>query len=408
MTMTDISQHDFMEPVNEEPVEIKESKESKEIKEPGDSGIKESGDSEIKESGDSEIKELKESKEIKEPGVIKEPEDSETKSHSKLSGIKKVLGYLKSRKKRAVLKRTFRLWQRRPHKVAPLSESTHVCSSCDTNFQGNYCPRCGQSASVGRFSFKKAVMHFLDVWGMGNRSMFRTLRDLVFRPGYMIRDYLGGKQSAYFPPFKMFFIFMALSLIIEHGLGLDVNQSSQHNARSVTEVLEQKKVPASENPSFNANDDAKQAASKTDTKTNEKKKYKDSKMYKYGKNFAEVLFLLWDRNPAIFSLLILLVFYWPIYFFFRHSPCVPDLRFSEFVVAMVYTSNSYSIFSMLGSLFDSLIINFFAVFMIIVTISQFSGYKKWRVFWFLTLSLTISVVVLVLLALAGIGTLYLT
>lgn len=401
--MTDVSQYDLMEPVNEEPA--KQELEVQPVVELDNHDEQPTGDAPVPElAGDEpeEIKELKESKEIK------EPEDSETKSHSKLSGIKKVLGYLKSRKKRAVLKRTFRLWQRRPHKVAPLSESTHVCSSCDTIFQGNYCPRCGQSASVGRFSFKKAVMHFLDVWGMGNRSMFRTLRDLVFRPGYMIRDYLGGKQSAYFPPFKMFFIFMALSLIIEHGLGLDVNQSSQHNARSVTEVLEQNKVPASENSTINANDDAKQAAPKTDTKTNEKKKYKDSKMYKYGKNFAEVLFLLWDRNPAIFSLLILLVFYWPLYLFFRHSPSVPDLRFSEFVVAMVYTSNSYSIFSMLGSLFDSRILDIFALFMILVVISQFTGYKKWRVFWFLTLSLTISVVVLVLLALAGIGTLYLT
>jgi hypothetical protein len=49
---------------------------------------------------------------------------------------------------------------------------------------------------VGRFSFKKAALLFLDVWGVGNRSMFRSIRDLMLRPGFVIRDYLSGMQSA--------------------------------------------------------------------------------------------------------------------------------------------------------------------------------------------------------------------
>ena len=109
----------------------------------------------------------------------------------------KALNYLKSKEKRAVWLRAFRIWQRRPYEVAPLSEESHECSSCKTVFTGNYCPRCGQPSEVGRFSFKKALLLFLDVWGIGNRSMFRSLRDLMFRPGYMIRDYLRGMQSAY-------------------------------------------------------------------------------------------------------------------------------------------------------------------------------------------------------------------
>lgn len=108
----------------------------------------------------------------------------------------KALNYLKSKEKRAVWLRAFRIWQRRPYEVAPLSEESHECSSCKTLFTGNYCPRCGQPSEVGRFSFKKALLLFLDVWGIGNRSMFRSLRDLMFRPDYMIRDYLRGMQSA--------------------------------------------------------------------------------------------------------------------------------------------------------------------------------------------------------------------
>ena len=116
--------------------------------------------------------------------------------------------------------RRFKEWEQQPHEVAPLSENEHECATCGTHFEGNYCPRCGQSAKIGRYSFKKALLLFLDVWGVGNRGMFRSLRDLILRPGYMIRDYLRGMQMAYFPPFKMFFLLFTLTILIQSGLNI--------------------------------------------------------------------------------------------------------------------------------------------------------------------------------------------
>jgi hypothetical protein len=89
-------------------------------------------------------------------------------------------------------------WQLRPYQVVEKSAEHHCCRTCGEEYQGNYCPRCGQSARIGRYSIKNALLLFLDVWGMGNRGMFRTLRDLILRPGYMIRDYISGMQMAYF------------------------------------------------------------------------------------------------------------------------------------------------------------------------------------------------------------------
>ena len=114
--------------------------------------------------------------------------------------MNKSLTYILNKEKRPIWLRAFRQWQHRPPQLAPLSDASHQCASCGEEFQGNYCPRCGQSCQVGRFSFKKALTLFLDVWGMGNRSMFRSLRDLMLRPGYLIRDYISGMQSAYFLP----------------------------------------------------------------------------------------------------------------------------------------------------------------------------------------------------------------
>ena len=319
---------------------------------------------------------------------IEDDESLVVENRNKQSKIKKILHYLTSKKKRTVLRRAFHVWQLKPHVVAPLSESTHECAACGTEFQGNYCPRCGQSASIGRFSFKKAALLFLDVWGMGNRSMFRSLRDLVLRPGYMIRDYLSGMQSAYFPPFKMFFILFTFSLIIEQGITFNTDTTAPEPTGNQTEMVKQKKEEAKKEISSNAN---------------KKLNIRESKMYYLGVRFANLMDAMLEKYPAIFSLVTILLFFWPMYIFLRHSPNILDLRFSEFIVAMIYTSNTFTIFLILGDLFNSDILKFFAAFMIFVAISQFSGYKKRRILGYLIISLIISVFVLLLVAGCGIG-----
>ena len=253
--------------------------------------------------------------------------------------IKRTWTYLSDSKKRPILLRTFRIWQRRPHQVRPITADIHQCCSCGTSYQGNYCPRCGQSASIGRFSFKNAFLLFLDVWGIGNRSMFRTIRDLILRPGHMIHDYLHGMQSAYFPPFKMFFLLTALSFVVEHGIHLTATPSAPSapvkfsaNTSDVNEIIIQKAAEAS-----------------------------------------DFLYRLSEANPAIFALTMLAFFSIPLYLLFRRSPRLADLRYAEFAVALVYTANAYTIFSIVGDITHESLIQFFAFVMFVITLKQFSG-----------------------------------
>ena len=306
----------------------------------------------------------------------------------------KAIEYISNKQKRAVWLRAFHIWQRRPHELAPLSEESRTCSSCGTVYQGNFCPRCGQSARVGRFSFKKAALLFLDVWGMGNRSMFRSIRDLMLRPGFMIRDYLSGMQSAYFPPFKMFFLLAAFSLIIEHGFnfGLDVNDVQDEAPKTEQTAMENTKI------------------ARHDLTVHPGDKEEDIKWKAVGNaslRFVKVMDALREKNPAIFSLLSLVLFSVPLFFFLRSSPTIPDLRYSEFIVALVYTSNMYSIYSIAGNLLDSSILKIIAVLMIFVALKQFSGFSKLRVLRYIVLTTLISIFVMALIVGVGVSFIYL-
>lgn len=293
------------------------------------------------------------------------------------------LDFLPDKRQRTVWRRAFGIWQQRPHELAANDEMKHTCQSCGTIFQGNYCPRCGQSAKIGRFSFKTAFLLFLDVWGIGNRGMFCSIRDLMFRPGYMIRDYLIGHQSAYFPPFKMFFIFTAFSLLLSHGINLNLNEVKEEMKQDETKVENAMKA------------DNNMKVDHKGVKINGK--MVDNPGIRFAEAIPRFIGKLEEKSPALSSFLMLLLVSGPLYFFFRRCPSIPDLRYSEHLVALVYTSNVYILYSMLADLFSSGLIKLLAIVMIFVALKQFTGYSKRRLLLYLFLTALIFIVIISLL-----------
>ena len=286
--------------------------------------------------------------------------------------------------------RAFRQWQQMPYQVAPLSNEQHTCPTCGTQYEGNYCPRCGQSARVGRYSFKNMFKLFLDVWGLGNRSMFRSLRDLILRPGYMIRDYLKGMQMAYFPPFKMFFLLTTFSLIISSGLNLKgENKLAKENVETEVTISE------------DATDDSsvESEASQDVNDDSQKMKDLDNKARAKLKKYTDFIVDFQEKFPNIFSLFWLALLSGFLYIFFRRCPAIPDLRYSEFMVALVYTSNMYTMYCMaLDFLCIDYGLSLVSLALTLLPLKQLSGFKWWRIICYILLAsilMTVAFVVVV-------------
>lgn len=286
--------------------------------------------------------------------------------------------------------RVFKEWQQRPYQVAPLTQEEHTCATCGTSYQGNYCPRCGQSSRIGRYSLKTAFLLFLDVWGLGNRGMFRSIRDLLLRPGYMIRDYLGGMQMAYFPPFKMFFLLATLSIVVNSGLNIrgenQLVKVVQTYERSID--MDIRTVPAEQ-----------KAGVKSGT---------DNERLDFGEKINGTLkvfirFLI--DHQTVVELVWLLVLSLPLYVLFRNCPAIPDLYYTEFFVAMIYITNMMNIVSIVFSFFcvnlDT--IGFISPILSIVALKQLCGYSYLRTILGLVASFAIiTIAVLIIVVLVGI------
>ncbi len=298
----------------------------------------------------------------------------------------------------------FREWQQLPYQVRPLSDEEHVCATCGTSYRGNYCPRCGQSSTVGRYSFKNAFLLFLDVWGLGNRGMFRTLRDLILRPGYMIRDYLQGMQMAYFPPFKMFFLLVAFSVIVDSGFNIKLeNRFDTEMKKAVDRYTANLEID-------DLQDDGDEKAENKQKTENGAKVSKDNQTSeKMGRKVLDTMreTSRWIQNhQTVFQLLWLIVFSAPLYFFFRHSPNILDIRYSEFFVAMVYTTNLMTIASIVCGLFClGVNVEFLTALLSLIPLKQLSGYSYKRTLLNVVIAFIIVCVVGILLVGVGIGVL---
>lgn len=104
--------------------------------------------------------------------------------------------------------RRFRIWQhtgelpfrRRTESLTPVE-----CSSCGHMVDTPFCPNCGQPYKSGGSFFKGTF----DSIPFLNDDAKRTFVHLLFRPGYMIMDYLKGKSSRYMAPMMALIIFYA-------------------------------------------------------------------------------------------------------------------------------------------------------------------------------------------------------
>lgn len=92
--------------------------------------------------------------------------------------------------------------------------SEKICLNCNVEIYGRYCHVCGQENIVTKQGFWSLAKHFIyDIFHFDGK-FFDTLRFLLFRPGYVPREYLKGKRSSYLDPIRMYLFTSAVFFLI--------------------------------------------------------------------------------------------------------------------------------------------------------------------------------------------------
>ena len=88
------------------------------------------------------------------------------------------------------------------------------CLNCGTIVQGRYCQQCGQENILPHQNFWSLTKHFVyDVLHFDGK-FFETLRQLLFKPGYVAKQYVKGKRVCYLDPIRMYLFTSAIFFLV--------------------------------------------------------------------------------------------------------------------------------------------------------------------------------------------------
>ena len=99
------------------------------------------------------------------------------------------------------------------------------CKNCGNEIEARYCSHCGQSAEIGRINLSYLFRSLIYSMFHVDKGIFYTMKELTFRPGKTIRDYLDGKRQSQFKPFSYLFILAAIYVFCYINLDLPVYYS---------------------------------------------------------------------------------------------------------------------------------------------------------------------------------------
>lgn len=99
------------------------------------------------------------------------------------------------------------------------------CANCKHIFDAvnNFCPHCGQENHTHKLPIKHFVLEFIESLTHFDTKVFKTFKDMILKPGLVIKNYNNNKRARYVPPvriyiFMSFILFLLLTTTYHHDI----------------------------------------------------------------------------------------------------------------------------------------------------------------------------------------------
>ena len=88
----------------------------------------------------------------------------------------------------------------------PALVPTEVCPNCQAPQYGEWCYNCGQRKRSAHREFLTLLSDAFDDTFSPDSRTAHTLIAILFRPGYLTREYFAGRRARYIPPLKLYLV----------------------------------------------------------------------------------------------------------------------------------------------------------------------------------------------------------
>lgn len=116
------------------------------------------------------------------------------------------------------------------------------CLNCGYEFQGHFCPNCGQEVAEFNRPFGFVIYDFMGNFFAFDTRFIRTFKYLLFYPGYLSKEFIAGRRASYSPPFRIFVflsfvLFLLLSFLTDKGLDAELNTTGDNSVQMIRKEI---------------------------------------------------------------------------------------------------------------------------------------------------------------------------
>lgn len=79
-----------------------------------------------------------------------------------------------------------------------------TCLNCRYVVENRFCPNCGQENTDTRKTFHHLFIHFFGDLTHYENAFWKTIKNLIFKPATLTKEYLSGKRLSYLAPVRLY------------------------------------------------------------------------------------------------------------------------------------------------------------------------------------------------------------
>jgi len=88
--------------------------------------------------------------------------------------------------------------------------SQENCLNCGEQLAGKYCAKCGQEVTHLNVPFSHILKEFFGDYFHFDSRLVSSLKLLIFKPGFLTKEFIEGKRVRHIPPLRMYFFISVL------------------------------------------------------------------------------------------------------------------------------------------------------------------------------------------------------
>lgn len=115
---------------------------------------------------------------------------------------------------------------------SPIREDK-TCLNCRHVVEQKFCPNCGQENTDTRKTFHHLFIHFFEDLTHYENAFWKTIKNLLFKPATLTKEYLSGKRLSYLAPVRLYIFISFITFLL---IALFPNKVSENLAKGEKEI----------------------------------------------------------------------------------------------------------------------------------------------------------------------------